>query len=378
MGRLKMELRVYLHMLVRKWWIVIPIFLITLTAIIVLTFTQTPTFETTATFVVTPNASFETIQSFVSGLDVLSRRAEIATTYAEIANSRWIKTQAADALGLSPAQRRSLSVNSQLVAGTNVIRITVTGSNPNLVRDLANMVGAQAMVYVQELYEVYNLLPLDEALRPSSPIKPSKLLNLALGAGLGLVLGVGLAFLAEYLQMPLETVTSLSILDSETGAYNKRYLLQRLQEEVSRAKRNNYPLALALMKIDHLEAVWTSPQARSEALHKIVSFVKQYIRKEDVLARYDDKVFALLLPDMLQKDAQAIMEKLLTRIAWTPFEVERSAAKLNLTGSSGVVGYHRNGAGPDELLALASQALKQAELADYGSVFSMPESDEQS
>jgi len=374
-----MELKIYLRVLLRKWWIVLAAFLITFTATIAFTFTQAPTYRATATFVVAPNSSIKDVGSLLSGLDMLSRRDEIASTYAQVAASRLIRRDAADELDLSQNQRKRLSVESQLLAGTNVLKITVEGSNPVLVRDFANVVGAKALAYVQELYEVHDLRPLDPATLPASPVKPNKVLNLALGAVLGLTLGGGLAFLSEYLQAPLESMTNLGILDDETGAYNKRYFKQRLGEEMSRAGRNKYPLSLALMNVDHLEVMGTSSpsQVRSEALRKVAVFLKQYLREEDVLARLDGTVFAFLLPDMAGEKAKAIMEKLQTRIAWTPLEMERSGVKLNLSSATGVAAYQYNGTRQDEFLAEANRALQQAEEAGYGKVCLLSESGEE-
>jgi diguanylate cyclase (GGDEF)-like protein len=373
-----MELKIYLRILLRKWWIVLPAFLIAFTATIVLTFTQAPTYRVTTTFVVTPNSSFEDVQSFASGLDMISRRDEIASTYAEVAASRLIKRAAADELNLSQDQRKRLSVESQVLAGTNVLKIVVEGSDPVVVKDFANMVGAKIIAYVRELYEVHDLRPLDQATLPASPVKPDKKVNLALGAILGLALGGGLAFLSEYLQAPLESMTNLGILDEETGAYNGRYFRQRLGEEMSRAERNKYPLSLAMMDVDHLEVMGTSysPQVRSEALRKVAVFLKQYLRQEDVLARLDGTVFAFLLPDTPGEEAQAVMEKVQTRIAWTPLEMERSGIKLNLSTIAGVAAYSYNGTGQDEFLAKANRALQQAEAAGYGKVCLLSENGE--
>jgi diguanylate cyclase (GGDEF)-like protein len=373
-----MELKIYLRILLRKWWIVLPAFLITFTATAVLTFNQAPTYRATATFIVTPNGSFEDARSFLSGLEVLSRRTEIASTYAEVAASRLIRQDVAEELNLSDDQRKRLSVDSQLLAGTNLFKITVEGSDPVLVRDFANMIGAKTMAYVQELYETYDLRPLDQATLPASPVEPNKKLNLALGAILSLALGVGLAFLSEYLQTPLESMTNLGILDEETGAYNGRYFRQRLGEEMSRARRNKYPLSLALMNVDHLEVMRPSlsPQARSEVLRKVAVFLKQYLRQEDVLARLDGTIFALLLPDTTGEKAQAVMEKLQTRMAWTPLEMEKSGVKLNLSSAAGVAAYQHNGAEQSEFLAEANRALKQAEAAGYGKVWLLSEGGE--
>ncbi len=105
-------------------------------------------------------------------------------------------------------------------------------------------------------------------------------------------------------------------------------------------------------------------------------FLKQYLREEDVMARLHGTTFAFLLPDMTGEKAQAVMEELQTRIAWTPLEMERSGIKLNLSSVTGVAAYPYNGTGQDEFLAKASRALQQAEAAGYGKVCLLSENGE--
>lgn len=197
-----MELRIYFQILWKKWWIVLAACVSTVIAVGLFTFNQTPMYRASATYVVTPSGDYEDARSAADALDMLSRRAEIATTYAEVANSRFIKQQAADELGLSSSQRRGLSIDSHLLQGTNILEIEVQGSNPQLVQFFTDMVGFKTATYVQELYEAYSLRPLDTASLPASPVGPSKIFNLALGGILGLGLGAGLAFLAYYLETP--------------------------------------------------------------------------------------------------------------------------------------------------------------------------------
>ena len=75
-----------------------------------------------------------------------------------------------------------------------------------MAKDFANTIGSKTVDYVKSLSEVYDLEPLDEAVAPRSPFLPNRALNIALGAIFGLILGVGIAFLVEYLQMPTDTV----------------------------------------------------------------------------------------------------------------------------------------------------------------------------
>jgi diguanylate cyclase (GGDEF)-like protein len=372
-----MELKIYLRILLKKWWVISVAFLATFAATFALVSAQTPIYQSTATFIVAPSGSFEDVGSFANGLEILSRRAEIATTYTEVAMSRLVTQGASDELELSPDQRESLSIESRVRAGTNVLEITAEGSDPTITRDFANMVGNKTIVYVQNLYEAYNLSPLDWAPLPTSPIGPNKKMNLAIGAAFGMILGVGLAFLSEYLQSPLESVAKVGIFDDETGAYNRRYFVQRLGEEMSRAKRNKYPLSLALMNVDQLGVLGTtlSSEARNEALRKVTVFLKQYLREEDIMARLEGTVFGFLLPDMAEEKTRETMEKLQTRIAWTPFEVEKSGVKFNLSSATGVVAYQHNDTRQDELMAQANRVLQHAQSAGYGKVSSVSDTE---
>lgn len=365
-----MELKTYIRILMRKWWIVIPAFLITFTSTMAFTFAQAPTYRATATFIMSPTGVQGDVGNFVNYLDIMSRRPEIANTYTQVAMSDQIRHTVVEALGLSPAQNDHIAVESKLRAGTNIIEVTAEGSDPVLIADFANRLGNATIAYVEKLYEAYQLAALDPAIPPTAPLKPNKPLNLAVGATLGLVLGVALAFLSEYVQAPLEGILNVGILDEDTGAYNKRYFLQRLGEEMSRAKRNKYPLSLALMNIDHpgVMRASLSPQFRGEALRKVTVFLKQYLREEDVMARLEGTTFAFLLPDMTEEKAKDVMERLQTRMAWTAFEMEKSGLKLNLSGAAGVAAYSHNGAGQAELLENANHALRKAETTGYGKV----------
>jgi capsular polysaccharide biosynthesis protein len=198
--------------LIEKWWLIILTMAVTLGVVSLLTITQKPTYQTSVTYILRPNISDEDARDLLSGLDVLSRREEIANTYAEVAISRFIKNKAVDILGLSSEEKEDLTVSSRLLAGTNVLEITITGTNPTMVRDFANTVGEETVNYVQELYETYQLAHLDPAELPVSPIKPSEVINLSFGLFFGIVLGMGLAFLAYYLQSSRQIPEDLELL----------------------------------------------------------------------------------------------------------------------------------------------------------------------
>lgn len=364
-----MELRVYLNILLKKWWIVLPTFLITLTAGIVFTYTQSAVYRATATYVVVPSSAFGSVKDFAGGLDMLGRRDEIATTFAEIASSQQIKKLALDALSLESG--RNYLVSSKLRAGTNILEFTVEGPDPIVVRDLANAVGVTTEEYVKGSYEIFSLRALDEATVPTGRVSPNISLYLSLTTILGLVLGAGLAFLSAYLETPLDPIPDFNIVDKQTGIYNKEYFLRRLSVEMVRAKRNRYPLSVALMRIDKLGLLngLNSAKIHAELLHQVATLTKQYLREEDILAYFEKDTFAILLPDMTGENAKAVVEYLQARVGWIPLQSANNGTKFNLKGIIGVTTYNHNGTSRDDLVNQASRALQMAEVNDSGNAY---------
>jgi len=361
-----MELKHYLQVILKGWWLILPAFLVSVTSALVFTYSQTPVYRTSATFIVSPSASFSTLNDVLRGLDSLSRREGIMATYVEIATSSTVLDAVYTEMGLTEDQLDYLEVSSDLIPSTNLIKVAVESNDPLIAKTCADLVGQKTIEHVGNLYEIYDMKPLDPAYIPPSPSKPKKVQNLMLAAMLGSLLGGGLAFLAEYLRSPKVSVTSVNIIDNDTGVYNRYYFLQRLGQELSRVKRHRYPLSLGLMSIERLDAVGDTrlPRLRNEILRRVAFHIKQYLREEDIMARFEGDKFAFLLPDTTGQSAQEILKKLQTRIEWNVFELEESGIKLNLTSSCGVAAYNFNGAGRDELLSEAEIALQRAEASN--------------
>ena len=359
-----MELKDYLRVILKGWWLILSAFLVSVASALVFSYSQTPIYSASATFVVSPGQSLSQSSEFMQGVSTLSKRDGIMSTYVEIAQSKAILSAARNQIGLTPDQLEHLSVSSELIPATNVIIITVEADDPKLAKAYADLIGQKTIEYVKQLYEPYDMKPLDAAPVPVLPSKPNIQQNTLVAAVIGLVIGVGLAFLLEYIRPSIQTINlaGVSIIDGNTGSYNRHYLLQRLGEELSRAKRHGHPLSLALLNIEHLDAVSNThlPHLRNEALRRVNLFLKEHAREEDVVARFEGDKFALLLPDTPGSEAERILEKLQTRLEWTLFEMEESKVKLNLSATSGIAAYNLNGTDRDELLVQAETALQCA------------------
>jgi diguanylate cyclase (GGDEF)-like protein len=292
---------------------------------------------------------------------------EINTTFAEVVGSKLIKNQAIESLALSSEQRQDLSVNGRIIGGTNILEVTAKGKDPIVVRDFTNAIGARTVEYVGSLYDVFELEPLDEASIPRTPVSPKPVLNLSLGAVFGLALGVGLAFLLEYLGTPHYEKDSFNIVDRETGAYNKSYLMHRLWQEMSRSKRNKYPLALGMIKVEIGNTDDKDAEYKQiEALRLVKLLAEKMLRAEDVLARFDEDTLAVLLPDMSEKRARFFMEELNPKIESVTHDIGGQDEELLLRSTVSAVSYENYRLKQEKFMEQAVQVVEEAMHATNG------------
>jgi diguanylate cyclase (GGDEF)-like protein len=362
-----MELKRYLKVLLRWWWLSLIAFLTVLTASIAFTYTQTPKYEATASLVVSPTTALADLNEVRASLSALDKPTVI-NTYAEIAQSQTIVQQAWDDLAVPPETRWRFEGRSWVLQKTNIVLITVAGPDPAIVHEAANAIARHTVDYVGELYEVYDLKLLDAAERPGSPVSPNKKLNILMGFVLGGGIGIAFTFVAEYLRAPMEKIEQLSLINAQTGAYKRSYFLRRLREEVSRSRRHQRPFAISRMRVDNLDEIAENypPRTRELALQQVVHFLRQSLPEEDVIAHWDDDDLVILLPDCDEAMARQAVERLHTKMQWTLFDVEDLGFKLNLTASFGLATYICNGVGPDDLLRKATEALHRAEIGGNG------------
>jgi diguanylate cyclase (GGDEF)-like protein len=109
-----------------------------------------------------------------------------------------------------------------------------------------------------------------------------------------------------------EEIYRLTILDGLTGVHNKRFLLEFLEREISRAQRHATTLALVIFDLDHFKRVNDTHGhlAGDAVLKELARRFKPRIRREDLLARYGGEEFACVLPDTTRSGAGIFAEAL--------------------------------------------------------------------
>ena len=148
----------------------------------------------------------------------------------------------------------------------------------------------------------------------------------------------------------------LSFKDPLTDGYNRRYLMLRLYEEVSRAARYQQALSLILLDLDGFKAVndrW-GHGAGDDVLKQVVQLLASQSRRDSVVARYGGDEFIALLPSTTKAAALVYAERMRGIIERYPFQ------HGPLTASFGVAGYPDDPGNVADLIKRADHALYEA------------------
>lgn len=291
-----MEIRAYLNFIQRRWKIIIPLFLATLAVTVFITLRTQPVYESYSTYIVRISPSTDEKNS-ISALNTLVSSDDIPATYAKVANSRLIKTQAAEQLGLTSSQRSGLTSNSQLIAGTNVIEVSAKSHDPVIAMNYANELGNQMLNYAVNLYGSYELIALDEATQPRQPISPDIYTNLFLGFIFGLSLGVVTALVIEYWQKSLHL--SSTILNSAPGFkfIEGEKFIGELEKAIAASKTTDIPVSVALFDVNFQEDEAPDKDQITARMTSIAEKLESSLQNRDRISIYQDTTLAFLMPD---------------------------------------------------------------------------------
>jgi diguanylate cyclase (GGDEF)-like protein len=119
-------------------------------------------------------------------------------------------------------------------------------------------------------------------------------------------------FAVDKVEMLAKEVYNLAVLDSVTGAYNRRYAEQRLESEIARSQRHGLPLTAILFDLDNFKKVNDryGHAAGDTLLRAFAENLSRSTRGSDVAARYGGDEFVALLPDCKPDDVQYILKRL--------------------------------------------------------------------
>ena len=151
----------------------------------------------------------------------------------------------------------------------------------------------------------------------------------------------------------------LSITDSLTGLLNRRYLEERLSEELERSKRHRFSMSFMMIDIDDFKHYndRNGHQAGDLALEMTAQCLKSALRSADVASRYGGEEFSILLPQTNFSEAQAIAERIRRRVERTQYPHGKAQPLGAVTVSIGISAFGPKLDTPASIIGAADHAL---------------------
>jgi diguanylate cyclase (GGDEF)-like protein/PAS domain S-box-containing protein len=154
-----------------------------------------------------------------------------------------------------------------------------------------------------------------------------------------------------------------AIRDPLTNLFNRRYLEETLDRELSRASRESYPVCIIMIDLDHFKQINDTygHEAGDLVLKAIALNLSEQSRRGDFACRYGGEEFVVVMPNISLTTAyeRAVhLQQLLTSLR-VPYELY----ELHVTLSIGIACYPQHGTTRDVLLRAADQAMYGAKEA---------------
>jgi len=154
-----------------------------------------------------------------------------------------------------------------------------------------------------------------------------------------------------------------ALMDPLTEVPNRRYAMDRMQQEWAAADRHARPLACMLIDVDHFKAINDNHghDVGDVVLRRVAETLKTTARTQDVICRLGGEEFLVVCPDTDLRAAGQCAERL--RAAVNALRVSTGNVVVQVTISLGVAGMEADMCGPEAMIKAADRAVYAAKEA---------------
>ena len=201
------DLREYFYIIKKRAWIIALISIVAMVVSGVISFfVLSPVYESSTTLIVSRDESITDTGSTALTGDQITVAQKLAVTYGEIIKSRAVIDEVANNLKLDMTyDELSSAISVSSVKDTQIIKVSVQDTNPNKASDIANAIPKAFSSEVKRIMKANGVEVIDKAVTPSGAIKPNKVMNVAIAAVLGVMIGLFVVFLLEYMDTKMKT-----------------------------------------------------------------------------------------------------------------------------------------------------------------------------
>lgn len=173
----------------------------------------------------------------------------------------------------------------------------------------------------------------------------------------------------QELQTELARASDLVRHDQLTGTLNRRGLEEAFEREISRARRHETAISLAVLDIDDFKKLNDAlgHQAGDSALVHLAQVIRDSLRPQDTVARYGGEEFIIIMPDTSATDAKDALVRLQRALTKRFFLHDNQ--KILITFSAGVTELAPDGTREDAIRR-ADELMYEAKRAGKNRVFS--------
>ncbi len=153
---------------------------------------------------------------------------------------------------------------------------------------------------------------------------------------------------------------SFAATDALTGLYNRRYILNELENQARIARRNNRRFSVAVLDIDNFKQINDvyGHLAGDEFLKKLAFTINHSLREQDICGRYGGEEFLIILPETDIEGAYNLANRVREQIH--SMEIFHQGKFIKTTISAGISQFPAHAHDSRELFRVADLALQQA------------------